>query len=274
MGMDCIRCGSKAVTERSDRTAHGYRRFRCRDCGKQFNERAGTALNRAQYPSDVIGLVVLWRLRYKLSLRDLSEMFLIRGIVFSYEAVRDWEAKLTPSLTEGLRRHRRGKVGRGWYVDETYIKVHGQWRYLYRAIDRNGALVDVMFSEHRDMAAAKAFFRSAKAVTGVTPERVTTDGHDSYPRAIRSELGQEVLHRDNAYLNNRLEQDHRGIKGRYQPMRGFKCPHSAGRFCRGYDELRNFLRSRSQPHQYVSANHRRFHFLRRTVTVLSLLQAA
>jgi putative transposase len=87
--MDCIRCGSKAVTERSDRTAHGYRRFRCRDCGKQFNERAGTALNRAQYPSDVIALMVLRRLRYKLSLRDLSEMFLIRGIVFSYEAVRD-----------------------------------------------------------------------------------------------------------------------------------------------------------------------------------------
>jgi transposase-like protein len=135
--------------------------------------------------------------------------------------------------------------GQGWYVDETYIKVHGQRRYLYRAIVRNGALVDVMFSKHRDMAAAKAFFGSAKAVTGVTPKRVTTDGHDSYPRAIRSELGQDVLHRDNAYLNNRLEQDHRGIKDRYQPMRGFKRPHSAGRFCRGYDELHNFLLSRS-----------------------------
>ncbi len=103
--MDCIRCSSKIVTERSDRTAHGYRRFRCRDCGKQFNERAGTVLNRAQYPSDVIALVVLWRLRYKLSLRDLPEMFLIRGIVFSYEAVCDWEAKLTPALAEGLRRY-------------------------------------------------------------------------------------------------------------------------------------------------------------------------
>ena len=78
MGMDCIKCGSKAVTERSDRTARGYRRFRCRACGKQFNERAGTALNRTQYPSDVIALVVLWRLRYKLSLRDLPEMFLRR----------------------------------------------------------------------------------------------------------------------------------------------------------------------------------------------------
>src|SRR5215212_1920551 len=94
-------------------------RFRCRACGKQFNERSGTLLNRTQYPSDVIALVVLWRLRYKLSLRDLPEMFAMRGIVFSYEAVREWEAKLTPALAEDLRRRRRGTVGRSWYVDET-----------------------------------------------------------------------------------------------------------------------------------------------------------
>jgi putative transposase len=125
--MRCIGCGSTAVSERTERTAQGYRRFRCRPCGKQFNERSTGLLNRTQYPSDVIALVVLWRLRYKLSLRDLPEMFLIRGIVFSHEAVRDWEAKLTPALAESLRRRRRGKAGRSWYVDETYIKVHGQF---------------------------------------------------------------------------------------------------------------------------------------------------
>ena len=75
--MDCVCCGSTAVTERPECTAQGYRRFRCRDCGKQFNERSGGLLNRAQYPSDVIALVVLWRLRYRLTLRDLSEMFLL-----------------------------------------------------------------------------------------------------------------------------------------------------------------------------------------------------
>jgi putative transposase len=91
------------------------------------------------------------------------------------------------------------------------------------------------------------------AVTGVTPDRVTTDGHDSYPRAIRTELGQDVRHRCSRYLNNRLEQDHRGIKGRYRPMRGFKCPRSAARFCRAYDELRNFLRLRSRHHQCRAA---------------------
>src|ERR671927_1457231 len=193
--MRCLACGSDAVTERPERTAQGYRRFRCRACGKQFNERSGTLLNRTQYPSDVIALVVLWRLRYKLSLRDLPEMFAIRGIVFSHEAVRDWEAKLTPTLAEDLRRRRRGKVGRSWLIDETYLKVQGRWVYLYRAIDRSGALVDVRLSETRDRAAAEAFFRSAKTVTGITPARVTTDEHDSYPRAIRTELGGHVRHR-------------------------------------------------------------------------------
>jgi putative transposase len=221
-GMRCPECRSTAVRERSERTAQGYRRFRCLDCTKQFNERSMGLLNRAQYPSDIIALVVLWRLRYKLSLRDLAEMFLIRGFVFSHEAVRDWEAKLTPTLAEDLRRRRKGKVGRSWYVDETYIRVHGGWKYLYRAIDRDGALVDVMLSEHRDLAAAKAFFRSAKAVTGVTPDRVTTDGHDAYPRAIRMELGKPARHRTSRYLNNRLEQDHRGIKNRGRPMLGFR----------------------------------------------------
>ncbi len=199
---------------------------------KQFNERSDGVLNRTQYPSDLIALVVLWRLRYKLSLRDLSEMFLIRGIVFSYEAVRDWEAKLTPALAETLRRRRCGKIGRSWYVDETYVKIQGRWCYLYRAIDTSGALVDVRLSETRDIAAAMSFFQSAKAVTGITPARVTTDGHDSYPRSIRTELGETVRHRTNRYLNNRVEQDHRGIKGRYQPMHGFKNISSAAMSCR------------------------------------------
>ena len=84
--MDCVACGSGAVTQRREPTARGYRRFRCRDCGKQYNERSGGVLNHTQYPSDVIALVVLWRLRCRLILRDLAEMFLIRGIVFSYEA--------------------------------------------------------------------------------------------------------------------------------------------------------------------------------------------
>ena len=274
--MECIACGGMAITERSDRTAQGYRRFRCRDCGKQFNERTGGILNRAQYPSDVIALVVFWRLRYKLSLRDLPEMFLIRGIEFTYEAVRDWEAKLTPLLIENLRRRRGGgaRVGRSWYVDETYIKVHGRWCYLYRAISRSGALVDVMLSEKRDMDAAKRFFRSARAVTGVTPSRVTTDGHDSYPRAIREQLGETVRHRTSRYLNNRIEQDHRGIKSRYGPMKGFGSVSSAARFCRSHDELRDLLRSHSRGDWHSIAAIRRRRFLRGSRIALDVLIAA
>jgi transposase-like protein len=199
-----VACGSAAVTERPERTAQGYRRFRCRDCGKGFNERSGGLLNHTHYPSDVIALVVLWRLRYRLTLRGLSEMFLLRGLVFSHEAVRDWEAKLAPMPTDELRQRRRGRGGTGsrhWHVDETYLKVRGRWTYLYRAVDRDGNLVDVMLSEHRDMAAARAFFRSARAVTGVTPDRVTTDGHGSYPRAIRSTPGRRVVHRTSAPKN-------------------------------------------------------------------------
>ncbi|CAO3420035.1 Integrase, catalytic region [Azospirillum doebereinerae] len=107
-------------------------------------------LNRLQLPTDVVFLIVLWRLRFKLSLRDLAEILLLRGLVFSHEAVRDWETKLAPLLTDALRQRRRGKIGRSWYVDETYLKVAGQWQYLYRAIDSDGNLVDVYLSANRD----------------------------------------------------------------------------------------------------------------------------
>src|SRR5918997_603949 len=109
--MACIGCGSATVTERPERTARGYRRFRCRECGRQYNERSGGLLNHTHYPSDVIALVVLWRLRYRLTLRDLAEMFLVRGLVFSHEAVREWEAKLASVLAGKLRRHRHGRGG-------------------------------------------------------------------------------------------------------------------------------------------------------------------
>jgi transposase-like protein len=275
--MDCVACGSALVTERPERTARGYRRFRCRDCCKGFNERSGGLLNHAQYPSDVIALVVLWRLRYRLTLRDLAEMFLQCGFVFSHEAVRDWEAKLTPVLADELRCRRHGKGGAGrrsWHVDETYLKVRGRWCFLYRAIDRNGDLVDTMLSEQRDLAAAKAFFRSAKSIMGMTPDRVTTDGHRPYPRAIRSTLGRHVKHRTSAYKNNRLEQDHRGIKGRIRCMRGFKAFEAAARFCRGYDELRNHLRPSTRHSQHVPANRRRLLHLRGATAALAILQAA
>ena len=188
--MRCAACGSTAISERLGRTAQGYRReLWCGNCGKQFNERSVGLLNRAQY------LERCHRTRGALAAAGISRA---RGIwqrcsrlvrfIFSYEAVRDWEAKPTPALAENLRRRRKGRVGPSWYVDETYIRVRGRWRYLYRAIDRDGALVDVMLSEHRDLCCrSRIFFELRRAVTGVTPDRVT-DGyaHDAHPRVVRT----------------------------------------------------------------------------------------
>ena len=100
--MGCRHCGAAQTVERAERTELGYRRFRCRGCGREFNQRTGTSFNRLQYPSDVVCLVVLWRVRYKLSLRDLAQMFLERGVVFTHETVRQWEATFSPLLTAQL----------------------------------------------------------------------------------------------------------------------------------------------------------------------------
>ena len=113
----------------------GYRSFRCGSCERKFNERTGTPFNFLEFPTDIVLLVVRWRLHYKLSLRDLGEMFLERGFESPYEAVRAWDTRFAPMISDALRRHRRGSLGVSWYVDETYVKVGVRWCYLYRAID-------------------------------------------------------------------------------------------------------------------------------------------
>jgi putative transposase len=160
-----------------------------------------------------------------------------------------------PTLTHGFEAERRGRPRR-------------------LGSDRAGNLVDVLLSETRDRAAAEAFFRSARTVTERVPERVTTDGHDSYPGAIKAELGEEVRHRTNRYLNNHLEQDHRGIKQRTRPMGGFKSVKSARRFCRVYDEVLNFLRPRTRRNEVVSLAQRRLLYTARTRVLLTSLAVA
>ena len=161
------------------------------------------------YPPDVACLVVLWRVRYKPSLRTLAAMFLVWGVVCSHEAVREWETKLAPLLGEPLRKRRRGKVGRNWYCGETYLKVKGRGIYLYRAIDRDGNLVDILLSERQDQAAAEAFLCSARTVTDSVPDRVTTGGHSSHLGAIKAELGgkrwTQQLERKHLTLRTRIK---------------------------------------------------------------------
>jgi putative transposase len=239
-----------------------------------LNGRTGTPFNDLEDLTDAVCLVVRWRDRYTLSLPDLAEMFLQRGVVLTHEAVRAWEITLRPCLTETLRRKRRGIIGHSWYVDETYLKVQGRWHYLDRAIDTDGSLVDVRLSETRDLAAAEACFRSAWTVTGAKPDRLTTDGHSAYPQAIRTIFGEQVTHRTKRYFNNHLEQDHRGIKRRYWPTCGFKSFGGAGRFYRLFDEIRAFLRPQSRHHQTLSLPQCRAIHRERYTQLMALMGAA
>ena len=122
------------------------------------------------------------------------------------------------------------------------MKVAGHWCYLYRAIDRDGQLLDSMLSEHRDRSAARRFLRGLLEVSGRRPLRVTTDHHGSYPKAIRWICGRRAIHRRDRYLNNRTEQSHRPLKQRYYPMLGFGNFESASRFCTAFDEVNNYFR--------------------------------
>ena len=244
--MKCPQCDSQKFRKLKGLTALGYHRFQCKDCRSRFNERSGSLFNFLEYPTDLVLLIVRWRIRYKLSLRDLSEMMLDRGLELTHESVRNWETRFAPLIRDFLRLRRRRKGGQSWYVDETYIKVKGNWCDLYRAIDRDGALIDCRLSETRDMDAARSFFREALERIGEAPDRVTTDKESSYPRAIVEELGPKVTHRTNRYLNNLIEQDHRGIKQRYGPMKGFFSFASAKRFCETFDELRNFYKAKKR----------------------------
>ena len=168
--MNCPHCASPRTKEQRKITALGYRTFCCSDGRRTFNERTGTPFNYLEYPTDIVLLVVLWRLRYKLSLRDLAEMFLQRGFAFTHEAVRDWEARFAPLIADQLRAKRHGQAATSWYVDETYVSVHGKWCYLYRAIDRDGNLVDSMVSETRNMVAVKRFDLRKPSKWLVTPQ--------------------------------------------------------------------------------------------------------
>ncbi len=117
--MSCPYCRSMTTTERSKKTQLGYRTFCCQRCKRTFNERTETVFNYLEFPTDIVLLVVIWRLRYKLSLRDLAEMFLHRGFAFTHEAVREWEARFAPLVADNLRAKRKGQAGRSWHVDET-----------------------------------------------------------------------------------------------------------------------------------------------------------
>ncbi len=272
--MRCPHDDATATVEQLRRTTLGHRTFRCPACGRMCNERTGTPSNRLPYPTALVLLVVLWRLRSTLRLRDLAALFLARGVVFSHEAVRERETRLAPLIATRLRAKRRGHAGATWHADATYARVGGRWCSLYRAIDREGNRVEALLSAKRDMDAAQRFFAQALAIAGTAPAPVTTDGHDADPRAIRETLGIGVTHHCSRYKNNRIEQEHRGLKQRYDPMRGFGRFLSAARYCSACEEQRQSCRAQGRSGEQPSLAARRERCQGRWAAVLAAMAAA
>ena len=178
------------------------------------------------FDREVIILCVRWYLRFKLSLRDLVEMMAERGLSLAHTTIMRWVRHYTPEFEKRWRRYSLA-VGRSWRVDETYVKIKGEWCYLYRAVDRAGRTVDFRLSARRDVAAAKAFFRKAIKSQQSAPQTITLDGYAASHRAVRDlkedgSLPTDTKLRSSKYLNNLIEQDHRSVKQRIAAMLGFK----------------------------------------------------
>jgi transposase-like protein len=194
------------------------------------------------FDREVIILCVRWYLRYKLSFRDLVEMMAERGLSLAHTTIMRWVQRYASEFVKRWNHFGRS-CGRSWRVDETYIKVRGQWVYLYRAVDKAGQTIDFRLSRTRDVAAAKAFFKKAIRHEGRPPHTITLDGYAASHRAVREMRDDRLLPkrmklRSSKYLNNLIEQDHRGIKSRTRPMLGFKSFASAANAIAGVELLR------------------------------------
>ena len=178
----------------------------------------------AHFPQDVILMGVRWYVAYPLSTRHVEELMEERGVEVDHSTINRWVIKYSPQLEEAFHRHKR-PVWVSWRMDETYIKVKGEWRYLYRAVDKQGQTIDFLLTEQRDEQAAKRFLVKAIRRHGV-PEKITIDGSAANKAAITSyneEHGTAIEIRQIKYLNNIVEQDHRGVKRITCPMLGFKA---------------------------------------------------
>ncbi len=192
-----------------------------------------------QFPPDVILLAVRWYLRYGLSYRDLEELLAERGVEVDHVTLYRWVQRFTPLIVDAARPCRHAAGGR-WFVDETYVKVAGSWRYVYRAVDQFGQVIDVLVSTKRDVKAATRFLSAGIRSHG-EPAEVTTDRSPALARAI-VELLSATHHDTTQYANNRVEPDHGRLKARLRPMRGLKRDRTrrssskVTRLCRTSDE--------------------------------------
>ena len=196
----------------------------------------------AHFPQDIILMGVRWYVPYPLSYRHVEELMEERGVLLDHATIQRWVVKYSPLLEEAFHRRKR-PVWVSWRLDETYIKVKGQWRYLYRAVDKHGQTIDFLLTAQRDEAAALRFLKKAIRRHGI-PEKITIDGSAANEAAIKSyneEHGTAIVIRKTKYLNNIVEQDHRGVKRITRPMLGFKSFDAAQSTFTGI-ELMHMLR--------------------------------
>jgi putative transposase len=197
------------------------------------------------FPAAVISHAVWLYARFALSYRDVEELLAERGIQVSYESVRRWVSRFSEQYATELRRRER-RPGRTWHLDEVFVKIGGEQKYLWRAVDEHGQVLDILLQERRDTEAAERFFRKLLGHAGAPPERIVTDRLASYGAALQRlpELdGVEHLRvRAAARLNNRVEQSHFSTRLRERRMQGFKSPAVAQRFLCLFTRTGNLFR--------------------------------
>jgi len=184
-------------------------------------------------------LAVRWYLSYGLSYRDVEELPAERGVEVDHVGIYRWVQRFTPQLVDAARPCRHG-TGDRWFVDETYLKVLGIWKYLYRAVDQFGQVIDVMLSPRRDAWAARRFFATALACAAA-PSEVTTDRALVYSTVLDGLLA-GAFHSVEQYANNRVEADHGRLKAGLRPMRGLKVDRNASVIAAGHALVQNLRR--------------------------------
>jgi transposase-like protein len=193
-----------------------------------------------RFPPEVITLAVRWYLRFGLSYRDVEELLAERGIQVDHVSIYRWVQRFAPEFAEAARA-RQHVIGDRWHVEETYLKIGGSWRYLFRAIDQFGRVIDVYLSPRRDGGAALRFLERAIDRTGISPVEVTTDRYRVYPRVL-DELLPAAFHDTEVHANNPLETDHGRLKARLRPLRGLKRDRTARVIVAAYAFVQNLRR--------------------------------
>ena len=207
----------------------------------------------SQFEQEIILWGVRWYVAYPISYRQLEEMMGERGVAVDHSTLNRWVIKYAPEFEKAFRRRQR-PVGRSWRLDETYVKIKGKWAYLYRAVDKAGHTIDFLLTPNRDRAAAEAFLRKAIRSQGL-PEKITIDQSGSNTAAIKRynrthKTG--VAIRQCKYLNNIVEQDHRGIKTRTGPMLGFHLFNNAATAIAGIELIRRIKKGRFKLGQFAA----------------------